>query len=309
MPNQRDQPLHHDELHVDLSLVRRLLAEQCPDLADLELVEVASAGTSNWLFRLGPDLVVRLPRRPSSAAQVAKEHAWLPRLAPGLPLPVPTPRIQGQPCAAFPYPWSVLAWIEGRTPEQPELADSCRIARQLAGFVQALLAQDTVGGPSPGAHNSGRGEPLVRRDQAVRACTQQLAATDAAAFDTSRVLATWERSLAAPQHPGPPRWLHGDLLPSNLLLADDDLAAVIDFGLLGVGDPACDLIPAWALFDAEARAAFRQALQPDEATWTRGRGWAVSFAVIALPYYRPTSHPLADVAALTLKRVLTDGED
>ena len=314
-----DEPLHHDELRVDAAQVRGLLRAQCPDLADHELVEVASAGTSNWLYRLGRDKAVRVPRRPSSAEQVAKEHVWLPRLAPGLPQPIPTPLVQGQPSAAFPHPWSVLSWIEGRTAERAEFAGSSRIALQLAEFVRALQHQDPTGGPAPGAHNSGRGEPLAERDGAVRECMRQLeamgdatgatgATNTTAPIDSHGVLAIWDQALAAPRHTGPPKWLHGDLLASNLLLGDDGLAAVIDFGLLGVGDPACDLIPAWALFDAEARAAYRQALQPDDAAWARGRGWALSFAVIALPYYRPLNHPLAEVAARTLDQVLSEYE-
>ena len=295
-------PLHDDELDVDVLLVRKLLAEQCPDLAELELVEVESAGSSNWLFRVGDDKVVRLPRRPGSAEEFVKEHMWLPRLAPNLPLAIPAPLLLGQPSEIFPHHWSLLPWIEGHAAEVDQAAHSTPIARQLAEFIQALRAQDTTGGPASGAHNYGRGAPLAERDDAVRSCTRELEGT----IDTDRALAIWDEALAAPQHAGPPTWLHGDLLASNLLITGDRLAAVIDFGLLGVGDPACDLLPAWALFDTEARATFRGALQPDDARWSRGRGWALSFALIALPYYGPKGHPLAVVATRTIEQILDE---
>ena len=300
-PDAQESPrLHPDEISLGAQQVTELLRQQAGPWAGLEPTLVRSSGADNWLFRLGTELVFRGPRRSHAAGQIAKEQAWLQRLAPDLPLPIPKPLFQGRPTEAFPYPWSVLPWIEGRTAERREFADSKPIALQLANFLRALQSLDATDGPAPGAHNSGRGEPLVHRDEYLRSCTQELEA----GFDRGHILDVWDQALAAPVHAGPPKWLHGDLLPSNLLLDEAGLAAVIDFGLLGAGDPACDLIPAWALFDGDARATFREALQPDDATWARGRGWALSFAVIALPYYRPLNHPLADVAAETLTAVL-----
>lgn len=294
-------PLHADEIALDETLVQGLLQTQCPCWADLPLVRLESAGTDHWLFRLGAKLLVRLPRRPDAAAQIAKAHEWLPRLAPSLPLRVPAPLFLGHPCADFPWPWSVGSWIEGEPAELRSLANSTSAAEQLGGFVKALQSQDARSGPPPGPHNSLRGEALIARDQAVRRNLEDLADT----FDRDRALAAWDAALDAGPHQGAPKWIHGDLLQSNLLLQHGRLVAVIDFGLLGAGDPACDFMAGWTLFDASARARFREAAAADEAAWSRGRGWALAFAAVAYPYYRTAAHPLASVAARTLNEVIS----
>lgn len=284
---------------MDESQVRALLAAQFPQAAGLPLHEVA-AGTDHALWRLGEDLTVRLPLRPSAAAQAEKEQQWLPRLARGLPLPIPEAVLAGRPTETYPWPWSICRWIEGRTPCEDD--DLLQAARDLAGFVLALRAQDTTGGPAAGRHNFGRGLPLSTRDTATR---EAISACEGL-IDTPAALAAWARDSAAPAWEAPPVWVHGDLCRGNLLLHEGRLAAVIDFGGLGVGDPACDLLPAWTLFDAKPRAAYRDALAPDEASWARGRAWALSVALIQLPYYRETKPDLAADALKTIAAVLTD---
>lgn len=294
-------PMHDDEVRIDADRVRRLLRAQQPDLADLPLAPVASAGTDHALFRLGDALAVRLPRIAWAADQPAKEALWLPRLAPHLPLAVPVPRFLGAPGEGYPWAWSVVPWIDGACPdpERPE------ILPQLAAFVAALHAIDPSSGPAPGAHNSGRGVPLAARDPDVRAALEQLDGT----IDTRAAARAWERALAAPVHAGPPVWIHGDLHPGNLLAARGRLRAVLDFGCLGVGDPACDLLPAWNWGDGDARTLYRSALGTDDglgtdaAAWERGRGWALSVALIALPYYRERSPRIAEGALRTLGRL------
>lgn len=301
--------MHADELKIDRDLVRALVRRQAPHWADLPLEQLASPGTTNAIFRLGSDLVVRLPRIPSAVEQARKEQAWLPRLAPHLPLAVPTLEAVGEPDDGFPWPWSVYRWIAGTTADDGPPLPS-RVAEALAEFVVALRAQDASDGPAPGDHNSWRGEPLVERDAAVRAAIEELREDfDAARVTAARVSRAWEASLAAPVWDGPPTWLHGDLLPTNLVVTGGELRGVLDFGLLGVGDPACDLMAGWACFDREARTRFRECVGANDAAWLRGRGWALSFALIALPYYRTTNPVLAAIARRTVLEVLGETAD
>lgn len=291
--------LHADQVSLDETQVRDLLTAQFPQGAGLFLREVA-AGTDHALWRLGEDLAVRLPLRASAAAQAQKEQQWLPRLARGLPLPIPEAVFAGQPSDTYPWAWSVCRWIEGRTPTEGD--GLVEAARDLAGFVAALRAEDPTGGPAAGRHNFGRGLPLATRD----AATRQAIAACAGLIDTDAALAAWTRDSAAPAWTGPALWIHGDLCRGNLLLREGRLAAVIDFGGLGLGDPACDLLPAWNLFDPQARAAYRAALASDDASWARGRAWALSVALIQLPYYRETLPALAADAVRTIAAVLRD---
>ncbi len=293
--------LHTDQTALDEELVRQLLQDQFPHLGDLKLSAISSDGTDNWLFRLGGDLLVRLPRRPGAGLQYAKVHEWLPRLAPALPLRVPEPIAAGAPSAAFPWPWSIFSWIDGTPAQASDLSGSNDAAVRVGQFVKALQEQDARSGPLPGAHNSFRGEALAARDKVVR---RNLEALENPGMRDS-ALAVWAEALAAEPHLEAPKWLHGDLLPGNLLVSKGALVAVIDFGLLGVGDPACDLMAGWTLFDAEARDIFRVAAGHDESAWSRGRGWALAFCAVAYPYYRPLGHPLAAIAARTMREVLS----
>ena len=296
--------MHADEFDIDGSLVARLLAAQFPQWADLRPAAVDSAGTDNALDRLGDEMVVRLPRIPAAVAQVDKEHRWLPELAPLLPLSVPMPLARGTPAEGYPWPWSVYRWLEGSaatvTPVEPG-----RAANQLAGFVAALQRIRLDGGPRPGAHNFFRGAPLAWRDRPTRHALDALHGV----VDVGAASAAWEEALAAPAWRGPDVWLHGDLQPANLLVARGELTSVIDFGCLGVGDPACDVMVAWTALSAESRSVFRDLLGVDDAAWARARGWALSIALIMLPYYKTTNPVLANIARCTIHAVLTDTQD
>lgn len=290
--------MHANEVATDVSLVRRLLAAQFPDWADLQIERVPSAGTDNAIYRLGDDMAVRLPRVESATAQVAMEHRWLPRLAPHLPLAIPIPLAMGDPAEGYPWRWSVYRWLEGENATADRL-DLKQAATDLAELIAALQRIDTTGGPLAGVESS-RGVPLATRDAPTRAAIAALHG----ALDTDAVTAQWEAALRAPLWTGPGVWLHGDLNEGNLLALHGRLTAVIDFGVMGVGDPACDLMVAWTLLTPETRAVFRAALPFDDATWTRGRGWALSWALIVLPYYEHTNPGLCRIAEYTINEVL-----
>lgn len=276
--------MHHDEIESDVGVVRRLLRAQQPQWADLPIERVASTGTDNALYRLGADMVVRLPLRPTSSGPVEKELRWLPVLAPRLPLAVPVPLAKGAPSDAFPWPWSVYRWSEGED-ATTACFDRRKAAVDLARFIGALHAIDARGGPAPGAPNAGRGVPLAERDdetrRAISACRHLV--------DGDAVTDAWDEAVSAPPWDRPPVWVHGDLAAGNLLVREGRLTAVLDWGALAVGDPACDVMVAWELFDAGSREVFRAELAVDDATWARSRGWALSTAVIALPYYLHTN--------------------
>jgi aminoglycoside phosphotransferase (APT) family kinase protein len=293
--------MHADELETDASLVRRLLAAQFPRWADLPIEPVPSAGTDNAIYRLGAELAVRLPRIARAAGQVEKEQRWLPALAPHLPLAVPVPLAMGGPVEEYPLPWAVVPWLEGQEATVERIRDQREAALDLASFIAALQAIDAGDGPPAGDHNFRRGVPLARRDAQVRAA---IAAADGMT-DARALTSAWERALRAPVWDRPPVWVHGDLMPGNLLVRDGRLSAVIDFGGLGVGDPACELIVAWNLLSGESRNVFRAALAIDDATWARGRGWALT-AVIALPYYRDTNPVIVAYAKRTIAAVVDD---
>ena len=291
--------MHADEIRTDVALVRRLLAGQFPQWAQLRIVPVESYGTDHDIYRLGAHLAVRLPRIGWATGQAVKEATWLPKLAPHLPLAVPQPLAMGRPAEGYPFAWSVYTWLPGDN-ANGTLVDLERAAIDLAAFVNALRRIDTTGAPPrrPGA----RGAPLAENDENVRRSIVELGNR----IDGDAALRSWEESLDAPAWAGRDVWLHGDLLPGNLLVVDGRLSAVIDFGL-SVGDPACDLQAAWNVFAGESRQRFRAELAVDDASWLRGRGWALCQAVVALPYYwdtnpgmiRQASHALAQVLAAT----------
>jgi aminoglycoside phosphotransferase (APT) family kinase protein len=273
--------LHDDEVEIDGALVARLLAQQFPRWAGLPVRVVESSGTDNMTFRVGDELAVRLPRTESNQGQVEKDLTWMPRLAPYVPLAIPEPLELGVPGADYPFTWGVYRWLEGE-PYQAELADQVAVAQALAEFVHCLQTVDTTDAPVPPDDPFVRGTPLAPRDELFREALDHLRDD----FDTGLLLAAWERSLAADTWTGPPKWIHGDLMPDNLLVADGKLSAVIDFATARAADPAADLLAAWYTFDGASRQAFREAMKVDEDTWIRARGWALSLTTIAIPYYR-----------------------
>jgi aminoglycoside phosphotransferase (APT) family kinase protein len=280
MPADRLRP---DEVCIDVTLVRRLVAAQFPQWADLPLTPVGKSGVDNATYRLGGDMSVRLPRLPRWVGQVEREQRWLPLLAPHLPLATPVPLARGAPGEGYPFPWSVYRWLNGENATLDRVDDPRRAAMDLAEFFTALRRIDTTGGPPPEWSNGFRGVPMGdERDSAVvdSRVRAGIAALDGL-VDIDAMTAVYEAALAAPAWDGPPVWVHGDPAPTNMLVHNGRLSAVIDFGTLAVGDPACDLIAAWTFFDAKTRDVFRAALSVDDATWARGRGWG-------LPLVSPT---------------------
>jgi aminoglycoside phosphotransferase (APT) family kinase protein len=285
--------------------VSGLVAAQFPQWAELPIEPVPSAGTDNALYRLGEDMVVRLPRREATTRTLESERRWLPRLAPRLPVAVPVPLADGTPGAGYPFVWSVYRWLKGENAATERVTDLSRLATDLARFVAALEQIDPTGGPAPGEHNFFRGVPLPTRDASTRAAIASLQD----AVDVGAVTAAWESALRAPEWEQPPVWIHGDLDSRNLLVEDGRLSAVIDWGCVGVGDPACDVKVAWKSLSADARDTLRTVLSVDEPTWARARGWALSQALGALAYYTLDTNPVLVLEARRwLAEVLADHE-
>lgn len=281
----------------DAALVRALLAHQHPDLAGLE-VEPLSAGWDNAVFRVGPRLTARLPRRLEAVPLIAHEQRWLPELAPLLPLPVPLPVRVGMPGLEYPWPWSVCPWFPGEPASARPPVDAARAARELGGFLAALHRP----APAQAPENPFRGVPLARRDGRFRDAVDELARRPDRLDPSTRAWAAarWDDLRRTPPWPNPPVWLHGDLHPHNVLVHDGRICSVIDFGDLTSGDPATDLAVAWMLFDAPHREMLREAAGGcDDATWTRSEAWAIALAVAYLEG-SPDGSPMLPVARRTL---------
>ena len=276
--------MHADEVDIDADLVRRLVAAQFENWSRLSVEPVAERGTDNALYRLGHDLVVRLPRHAASVPALRAELRWLPVIAPHVPLPVPVPIASGAPTEDYPFDWSVARWLEGELATTVTLADAHHTASVLAEFIAALGRIDTRDGPPPG----GRGGPLAPRDAPMRAAMTRLGDR----IDVRAVSRLWEDALRAPAWEGPGVWIHGDLDARNVLARDGAISAVVDWGSVAVGDVACDVMVAWKMVAADERESFRRKLGVDDATWRRARGWVLSQSLIALGYYTEENNPL-----------------
>ncbi|UOX91264.1 aminoglycoside phosphotransferase family protein [Amycolatopsis sp. FBCC-B4732] len=292
--------LSSGEATITLPVVRQLIDTQFPRWAHLPLEPAPSQGVDNATYRLGPELSVRLPRYARWTGQVAREQEWLPKLAPHLPLPVPVPLAEGKPGAGYPFPWSVLRWLPGDAVD-PDTGT----AGELAGFFAVLQRIDATGGPQPQWSNGFRGVAMTdERDSAI-APARLAPRIEALAglIDLDAVAAVWEAARAAPPWAGPPVWIHGDPAPGNLLAREGRVSAVIDFGTLAVGDPACDLIVAWSVLSAAERREFRAELDIDDATWARGRGWGLT---AVLPTRAELTGPTAARARRRLDELVAD---
>lgn len=264
---------------IDAALVRRLVAAQFPQWAELPVRPVPVEGWDNRTYHLGDELTVRLPTHEAYAAAVEKEDRWLPVLAPRLPVPVPVPLGLGQPSEEYPHHWSIRPWLHGRTTSRDTVPDLDAFAGELAEFLLALQKADTTDGPKAGAHSFYRGAPPAHYDEETRRC---LAALEGR-IDTEAATAVWDAAITSAWQ-GPDVWFHGDVAHGNLLVEDGRLAAVIDFGTSGVGDPACDLVIAWTFFDGSSRETFREAVGQDDGTWARARGWALWKSLLGLEH-------------------------
>jgi aminoglycoside phosphotransferase (APT) family kinase protein len=303
--------MHADEVDVDEALVRALLREQLPELAPEDgrpLRRVLALGTDHAIYRLGDDLSVRLPRIGWADGQGEREHAWLPRLAPALPAAVPEPVALGVPGHGYPFRWYVAPWLPGERPAVDDPLQQSRLATDLAAFVTALQSCDATGAPTvrPGR----RGAPLVHADGPTVDAAERLRGTvDPATgeeVELDALLAIWHDGVRAPGWDGAPVWVHGDLSDGNLVVQDRRLTGVIDWSALAAGDPAVELMCAWSTLDGPARSTLRTLLRPDDATWARGRAWATSAALQALPYYRDTNPDIVERSWRTVRAVLAD---
>ncbi|WP_405058716.1 aminoglycoside phosphotransferase family protein [Kribbella sp. NBC_01505] len=292
--------IYADQVEIDTPLVRELVAVQFPQWAAKPLEPIDSGGLVNAIYRLGSDLSVRLPLRPAITDMVQREQAKLAALAPYLSMAIPAVEAIGAPTDAYPGEWSVHRWLTGTTPSPGELVDPRGLAMDLAAFVDEFRRIDLPDRPPAYPGERRTRASMISMDSATRKAIGDLVGL----IDTHAALASWEESLAAP-YDGREVWVHSDLTPNNLLVsAEGRLTAVLDFETCGVGDPACDLFPAWYLLPAKARDEFRTALRVDDATWLRGRGRVLSQALIVWSHHKDTNPEMANYPRRAVSEVL-----
>jgi aminoglycoside phosphotransferase (APT) family kinase protein len=282
-------------------LAQLLIDSQFPTWSHLPLIMIDSAGTDNSMYWLGENLAVRFPMSVSAAEQVAKEHKWLPKMS-SFAVAIPKVIGAGRPMKEFPFPWSVMNWIEGNDGTTDIIADWLKTAEDLGQFIREFRRQNTSGAPLAGKHNAFRGTALVNLDKITRDAIDALGEL----FDKACLLKIWEKAMGVQPWAGPPVWIHGDIHAANIILKNGNIAGIIDFGLMGVGDPACDLAPVWSFLPTHARDRFREAVDVDESTWQRGKGWGLYIGVIALSYYRERNPTLSSIAEKAIRAVIED---
>jgi aminoglycoside phosphotransferase (APT) family kinase protein len=290
--------MHKGEIAIHAALVLQLIYDQFPQFANQTVEIIHSTGTVNAIFRLGNELCVRLPRKEDWAANIHREWTWLLKLKPHLSLAVPEPVAMGEPTVYYPYPWAIYRWIKGMTYQDKLIGDERQAAQDLAIFIRELREFDTHGAPQAGR------KPLAALD----ASTREAIAACGSVIDKELAAAAWADALGGVFWDGTAKWIHADLLPSNLLIRDGRIYAVLDFGSAGIGDPAHDVTPAWAVFNNAGRETFREALSVDEDTWRRARGYALHQAVMIIPYYAKTNPVFVRSVKDTIKQILLDLE-
>ncbi|TXI92912.1 MAG: aminoglycoside phosphotransferase family protein [Neisseriales bacterium] len=294
--------MHENEFLINESMVQKLLDEQCPFLANLPLTPIPSTGTEHTLFRLGKDYIIRLPRVEWSIESVnktiEKEFKWVPQLAKSLKMSIAEPIFKGKPANDYPWSWTIAKWNDGHNPDFEKADEYNLLAKDLAYFLNDLHSVTLPNGPL-----SRRGLPLLKLDIETKKAIAELEGE----INTQTVTELWTQLLNIPIWNHSHVWVHGDFLPGNILVKNNRLNAVIDFSDLGVGDPACDLIIAWSLFNSASRQLFRTYLENiDNDTWERGRGWALSIALIMLPYYKYSNPTMATLARIMINNVINN---
>lgn len=266
-------------MDISVSLISELIKAQFPHWANLAIRPVEFSGIDNKTFRLGENMLIRMPSSQNYAPQVLKEQKLLPLLAPYLTLSIPKPVALGQASTHYPWQWSIYQWLEGESANSLSLSDRTLtdVALDLAQFLNELHTIDSIGGPLPGPHNYWRGEHPSVYDLEARVALKELTQL----IDTRQAIALWETAIASHWKRNPV-WIHGDLASGNILINEGKLSAIIDFGCMGIGDPACDLVIAWTFLNKESRQVFKKHLDLDENTWARARGWALWKASITL---------------------------
>jgi aminoglycoside phosphotransferase (APT) family kinase protein len=287
--------MHENELDIDEHLVRALLESQCPKWAHLPLKAVTSSGTDHALFRLGNEYVVRLPRIDGATKNLNKEYEWVPKISQLLKTPLSEPLFKGSPSESYPWAWMINKWNEGHNPNFEKENEHAQLAKDLAHFLNELHSIRLDNGPY-----SRRGLPLKKVDTEVKSSISKLKGE----IDVPQITFLWHQAMNVPLWNKDPVWVHGDFLPGNILIQNNRLSAVIDFSDLGIGDPACDLIIAWCILKPNSRKIFRENLENiDDNTWERGKGRALSIALIMLSYYKNTNPVLASLARQILKNI------
>lgn len=261
-------------MDIDVKVVRKLIDSQFPKWTDLPIKPVENGGHDNRTFHLGEEMAIRLPSGKAYVPQVEKEAKWLPKLASKLSLPITVPIAQGKPSKDYPYIWSINKWIDGETVTRDNV-DLHQFAHDLAGFLKELQSINASDGPRSGAHNFYRGGDLSVYDAETKEALDRLAGK----VNQKKCLMIWEQALLS-KWEREPVWVHGDIAPGNLVVQNRQLTGVIDFGILGTGDPACDLSIAWTFFDKSSRKTLMESMELDEETWKRAKGWALWKALI-----------------------------
>ncbi len=295
--------MSHKPFEIDTSLVQRLLAMQFPEWKHLAISPIIPCGWDNRSFRLGDTMLIRMPSAEMYSHHVEKEHSWLPKLSPFLPLQIPTPLAMGKASKEYPWNWSIYTWIEGRHADSLVIDDMSDYAKRLARFLTSLQSIDTLGGPHPGKENFFRGGKLSIYDGEVRQALLDLQGK----VDIEKVLYIWEKAVASCWQKKPV-WVHGDISVGNMIIRKGQLAAIIDFGQLAIGDPACDLAIAWTFFNKEIREIFRKNLHVDKETWLRGKGWALWKALIVAAGYTNPSNTESAQCWRILNEIVRDAD-
>lgn len=274
--------------------IHNLVKNQFPEWRDLEIKPILPLGTDNLMYRLGNDKIIRIPITKESILDIEKEINCLPKFS---NLPITTPQIIaiGQEAKEQNSRWIICNWIKGDNFNKNNIQDQKQAAIDLANFINELQKIDITNAPE-----SRRGKPLQNFDKKVRESIKSL--DDC--YDIKLLNNIWEKALDAEIWTKSPVWIHSDLHEGNVITHNGKISAIIDFGLAGIGDPACDIVPAWTLLQKEAQTTFRNHINADEETWKRGHGWALSFGVIAYSYYRKTKHPIAEISRKVIDEVI-----
>lgn len=264
---------------ITLDLTHKLIADQFPEYAHLSITSVEKQGHDNRTYRLGDNMLIRMPTEPSYALKVPKEQELLPKLAPRLSIQIPSPIKMGNPSTIYPYPFSIYKWLEGRSVNFLILNDEelKKLAFDLANFLIELQSIENIAGPTPGQHNWWRGDHVSVYDQGAREQIAKLTNV----IDSNQAIRLWENACKTHWHKKPV-WIHGDVTIANMLMNDGKLSAMIDFGGIAVGDPACDLVIAWTFLQGNARDIFIKKMALDEDTWLRAKAWALWKATFEL---------------------------
>lgn len=289
--------------NIDVNVVKRLINEQFPEWSKLEIRPVKNGGNDNRTFHLGDDMSVRLPSAEGYVPQVEKEQKWLPKLSKELSLPISTPLAKGNPSKEYPFPWTVNKWVEGETLNLKNINDLSQLAKDLGTFLNELQSIDASGGPLAGKHNFYRGGNVAVYDQETRDAIEQ----NKDILNVSLLNEIWELALDS-KWAANPVWIHGDIAPGNILVKDGKLSAIIDFGILGIGDPSCDAAMAWTFFDDTSKKVFKNTLNMDEGTWNRARGWALWKALITYNWNRNSNKVIAEESYNIIKIIEQDYE-